>query len=229
LKAALSKLFPLALLLSVVSACNMAQKVKQGVEQASQPKAVRSADGRFELTVPGTWREDPELHEEAEIEVSNRLNEMYIVVLTESKEDFADEVDLAAFASMSRQQLTSNIQQPEATEPAPAAVGSYPAMQYTMNGVVDNLKAAYIITLVETPDNFHQIVAWTLRSKFDANEKTLREVTASFKQVPGVPAAPARAGDNSELPPDPGESPAAPGDDGAEPSPEPATPNTRRP
>lgn len=213
MKAVLSKLLPLVLLLSAALACNMAQKVKQGVEQASQPKVVKSPDGRFQLTVPGTWRQDQELHEEAEIEVSNRLNETYVVVLTESKEDFADDVDLATFASMSRQHLTSNIQQPEATEPVPAAVGPYPAMQYTMNGVVDNLKAAYIITLVETGDKFHQIVAWTLRSRFDANEKVLREVTQSFKEAPDAPPPPA--------PP--------PGDDADAAPPAPGTTNTRRP
>lgn len=201
------KLLPVALLLAAGLACNVAQKVKQGVEQAGQPKVVRSADGRFQLTVPGSWREDPELHEEAEIEVSNRLSEMYVVVLTESREDFADNVDLAEFASMSRGQLTSNIQEPEATEPVSASVGGYPAMQYTMNGVVDNLKAAYIVTLVETPEHYHQIVAWTLRSRFGANEAGLRGVIQSFKEAAGPAAPPAGGAQTQPSPASPDTSP----------------------
>ena len=197
-KLILPKLFPLALLLAAGLACNLAQKVGQGVGQAGPPKTVRSPDGKFQVTVPGSWREDTQLHEEAEIEVSNRLDETYVIVLTEGKEDFADGLTLATFAGMSRDQLTGNIESPEATDPAPTTVGGRPAMQYTMHGVVDNMKATYLITAVETPQHFHQIVTWTLRSRFDKNEKVLRQVTESFRETAGDgPPAPAAADSNA--------------------------------
>ena len=52
-----------------------------------------------------------------------------------------------------------------------------------MQGIVDSLKIAYLITTVETPEHYRKIVTWTLRSRIDKNQHTLEEVTNSFREA----------------------------------------------
>lgn len=192
--ALMRRLAPLGLLVAVALACNLAQNVKRGIDKASGPTTLTSADGKFQLTVPGGWRDDPELHEEATLRASNRMQEMYAVVISENKEDFDAGMTLQEFAALSRTATMGNVQGAEAGPPAPAQVGGYPALEYEMRGVVESINVTYLNTLVETPAHFHQIVTWTLRTRFDQNRATLREVAQSFREADaGAPPGGAEA------------------------------------
>jgi hypothetical protein len=185
----LRPLAPLALIACLVMGCNFAQKIKEEVDKSRAPQVIKSADGKFQLTVPGGWRDDPELHEEAALKASNRVAEMYVVVISESKQDFTDEMTLEDFTELTRTNMSRKVGDADATVPASMTVNGYPAFQYTLRGTVDKFKAAYLITLVETPTSFHQIITWTLNSRYDKNFATLYEVTESFKELPAAPAA----------------------------------------
>lgn len=208
---ALRRLFPFALVVSLLLGCNFVQTVKREIENAGKPQVLTSADGRYQITVPGTWRRDPELNAEAALAASNRAAEMYVVVISESKEDFADDVTLDTFTEVTRQHMMSKVADADANPPASVTVSGYPARQYTLRGTVEKFKAAYLITLVQTPGGFHQIIAWTLNSRYDKNFGTLLEVTDSFKETGAPPPPPAPAaspndddeGDDAPPPPKP--------------------------
>jgi bifunctional DNA-binding transcriptional regulator/antitoxin component of YhaV-PrlF toxin-antitoxin module len=188
----LRKLFPLGLLLFTTLACNFVSRLSREIEKAGQPTVLTSPDGRFQLTIPGGWRKDTELNEKAEISASNRAREMYVVVLSESKRDFASDMTLEKFTELSRNAMMGNVRGAQATAPTPTSVSGHPAMQYELRGTVENVNIAYLNTTVETPGDYHQIIAWTLPSRFNDNQATLREVTQSFKESalapPGKPA-----------------------------------------
>ena len=195
----LQKLVPLALLISVTLACSLVQRIKQAADKSKKPTVLTSADGKYQLTIPGDWREDGALHDEAILKASNRLSELYVIVLTESKQDFADDVTLETYTTMTRDAMKGNLGSPEATEFVKTSVSGNPAMQYELRGTISNMKAAYINTTVETSEHYHQIIAWTLNSRFDKNQAALREVVQTFREVAGArpPAG------NDEPPPPP--------------------------
>lgn len=182
----LQKLVPLALLVSVTLACGLMQRIKQAADKSKKPTVLTSADGKYQLTIPGDWREDSELHDEAIFKASNRLSELYVIVLTESKEDFADNVTLETYTTLTRDTMKGNLGSPEATEPVKTSVSGNPAMQYELRGTISNMKAAYINTTVETSEHYLQIIAWTLHSRFDKNQAALRQVVQSFREVAGA-------------------------------------------
>ena len=182
----LGKLVPFALLICVTLACNLVQRFKQEADRAKKPTVLKSADGKYQLTIPGDWREDAALLDEAVLKASNRANELYVIVLSESKEDFADDVTLEKFTTLTRDAMKGNVVSPELTEPQPTSINGNPAMQYELRGTVDSMKVAYINTTVETTEHYHQIIAWTLRSRYDKNQGALREVTQTFKEAPGA-------------------------------------------
>jgi len=165
----------LALVIFAITGCQLIQSL-------GEPKVIKSGNGRFQLTVPAAWREDPALHETAGIRASNRRQETYVIVISESKQDFADDMTLERFTTITSDNIMKRVGSPQASPPVPVTVAdTYPAMQYGVQGEMTNKKVAYLVTNVETPKDFHQIIAWTLGSRIDQNETTLRQVTNTFR------------------------------------------------
>lgn len=181
-------LAPLFLILAIVIACNFSESVKKGIEQAAQPKVVKSKDGKTQLTVPSTWIEDPTSNPAASLQVVNALSGMYAAIITEGRQDFSKTLTLDKVTELIREQQGKRIEGAQFTEPVPTTINGHPAMQYEVRGTIQNVNLAYLNTVVETPDNYHQILTWTLQSKFDANKPTLAEVAQSFKEMQGAGA-----------------------------------------
>jgi hypothetical protein len=167
-------LIALMLLVSVVAGCKQLQSM-------AKPTVLKSSDGKFQLTVPGGWHENASLNDKAEIKAANPLEEMYVIVLTEPKADFTGEMSLDEFTRITRESIMSNVEAPDASEPRPVTVNGNSGRAYELEGAVSKVKLAYRITTIETPDHFHQVISWTLRSRRDKNEATLQNVTNSFR------------------------------------------------
>ncbi|MBA3714224.1 MAG: hypothetical protein H0W76_17495 [Pyrinomonadaceae bacterium] len=199
----LRKLAAVALFAAILMACNLAQQVKKGIEAAAKPTVLTSADGKYQLTIPAGWRADSQLHDDAGLKASNRIKEAYVVVISESREDFTDDMTLESFTKITRDAMLKNLGSPDSAAPTPTVIGDYPALRYELQGVVSNVKVIYINTTVETPSGFHQILAWTLPSRLNQQRNVLQEVTGSFREIgagasrkgtPSPPSMPARNG-----------------------------------
>lgn len=188
-------LAPLFLLVIIVAACNFTDSIKKGVEQATKPKTVKSKDGKTELTVPATWSEDPTANATASLQLVNTLGGMYAAIITESRADFKS-VKLEKVTEVIRDQQGKRIEGAIFTDPVQTTIGGFPAMQYEVRGTIQGVSLGYLNTVIETPDNIHQILTWTLQSKFDANKPTLAEVSQTFKEVQGEGAT-APSADNT--------------------------------
>lgn len=181
------KIFSLFLVFLFTVGCGAINQIKKEFEKTQQSKILTSKDGDCQLTVPGTWREDSDLHEEAIIQTSQRFGELYVVVLSSNKEDFTNEMTLDSLTKMLRASMSNNLMQSESTNPVRTTVNHLPAEQFEMSGSISGIKAKYVYTVVETPDNFYQILAWTLASRYDSNKQKLLDVTNSFQEANAPP------------------------------------------
>jgi hypothetical protein len=150
--------------------------------QKVTPTAITADDGKSQVTVPGTWQKLSNLNDEADLQAGYPRQEQYLIVLTESKVDLVD-IDLEAYAELILQKLTHNLQSPQISEPRNLTINGRPAIQYEVRGIVKNLNVVYWLTSVEGAKHFHQVLAWTLASKVEANQPVLREVIESFHEV----------------------------------------------
>jgi hypothetical protein len=173
----LQKSIPVVLLFSITSACALLNSL------GGKPTVLTSADGNFQLTVPPGWQQESGLNPEAVIQAANRSGKMYAMVISESKQDFTGETKLAEFTSLTRNIMLGRLSSPEATEPKPTTISGNSALQYELRGVVQGLNLMYIVTTVETPQHYHQVITWTQPSQIDNNRSTMLEVTQSFKEV----------------------------------------------
>jgi hypothetical protein len=71
----------------------------------------------------------------------------------------------------------------EFTEPTETVINGQRALNYEMKATIDGTKIGYVRRNMETPTAFHQIIAWTLRSRFEENKDVLLEVVNSFQET----------------------------------------------
>ncbi len=146
------------------------------------PKVVQSRDGRTQMVVPASWREQTDLNNVADLQVANPRQELYVIVLSESKQDFDADTTLQEHSELTRGILLETLRNGQVSyEPDQFRIGGYPAVQYQLRGSVDKIKIVYLHTTVEGPSNFHQIVAWTLPSRLTKNEPVLQDVIRSLR------------------------------------------------
>lgn len=152
-------------------------------QDSSQFKAITSADGDFQLNVPQNWKEETELNDVASIQSSNRLQEMYVIVIDESKEDIDESMTLEEYSKLTRNALMKAADSAVIEGPRELTVNKTPFLQYEIQGTVEKIKISYLHTVVETPKHFHQVLAWTLKSKWEKNQAMLKKVVESFRGV----------------------------------------------
>ena len=150
--------------------------------QRVAPTTIVSADGKSQISAPGTWRKLDNLNEQADLQAGNPRQEQYLMVLTESKADLAD-VDLEAFAELVLGGLTGNLQSVTVSEPRNITIGDRPAIQYEVRGTLERINGVYLLTCVEGQEDFHQILAWTLVSQAEQNLPVLDQAVSSFREV----------------------------------------------
>lgn len=143
-----------------------------------------SKDEKFQITVPSDWSKDSDLNEEADISVSNRFSEKYFVALSEAKQDFDGEITLADFESAVAENFTDSVENGKfIVEPHEKSIKGNPAIQFTIKGKVDGIRVIYLFTTLETPTHFHQLIAWTLESRYSRHQDELSQVVESFGEA----------------------------------------------
>ena len=164
----------LALLICVAAGCKT-------LSSLTKPTVVTSPDKKFQITIPAGWSKTSELHNKAEIQAANKLRELYIIVLSEDQTDFSADMTLDKFTEITRNSLLTNYETPRATDIQTISISGNEARQYELRGTAAHVAVVLIVTTVKTPTHYHQILAWTLPSKWNANKATLKEVTESFR------------------------------------------------
>jgi hypothetical protein len=148
-----------------------------------KPKKVTSSDGAFEMTVPGRWRSRTDLHDEAELQVTSPGEQLCLIVLSEPKADFDASVDVAKHSELTRTRILGTLANGRIRGgPVQMTIGGLKALQYEIEGTMQAVRLVYLHTTIESPKRFHQVLAWTSRSKFPGEKATLQKVIESFRE-----------------------------------------------
>jgi hypothetical protein len=67
--------------------------------------------------------------------------------------------------------------------PKTVTVNGNPGVQYEITGKVSNIDITYLHTTVETPQNFHQVLAYTAQGEFEKNRGEMEQVINSFQEA----------------------------------------------
>ena len=153
-----------------------------GREMWTGGKIFTNTEGNLQVEVPSNWV-PLDLNDEAVIQVGNPAKEIYLIVIPEVKIDLHG-WNLDKHSKITMGNLLYLVDFPEISEPEIMKINGYDAIQYEIQGAADGINITYILTTVETPQYFNQILAWTLTSRYQKNKKTLKRAIESFQEVP---------------------------------------------
>ena len=146
-------------------------------------KIIKDTDNKYQLSVPSSWKEDNELNKLAILQVSNRVQEKYVMVIREEKDSFSNDANIDDYASLVKEGLGQSVQNIQISKDENITINGKPAKYFEVQGEVEKLKISYIFIITEDSGNFFQIIGWTLVPRFEANKQEIRTVMESFQQV----------------------------------------------
>jgi len=150
-----------------------------GCDSILKEKKINDEQGIFEFTVPALWMSGEKLNDQAQINLSNTLKNAYIILIAENKMDFAD-MDLSTHSEITLSTIENNLTNAKISDKTEFTINGYDAIQYQVEGMVNNLNAVYIHRTVETNKYFNQILAWSLKSKFESLKPEIIKIIDSF-------------------------------------------------
>ncbi len=145
----------------------------------TERKEIASDDGKIKVTVPGTWTKLPELNKKATLQVGDKSKQMYLIVITDAKADVPD-FTLEKHHDLARDRMSQKMKNASATEPIPLTIDGHPALQDELSGTEKGTDVVFLHTTVDNGDHFQQILAWTLKSRWQKQNQRLREITRTF-------------------------------------------------
>jgi hypothetical protein len=174
----------IGVVLGVLGIPLLVSMIKSDIEHAHQLAAERdeitSTDGAVRISVPGNWYEMPQLNAQAIVRVGNKSKEQYLIVLAIGKSDF-ENMTLQKRHQTARDRMLQSMKNASGSEPVAVTIGGYPALQDELSGTKENTKLVFLHTTIETGDHYYQILAWTLKSRWNRNKELLRELTGTFR------------------------------------------------
>jgi hypothetical protein len=159
---------------------SMIQSDRERLHRLSMEKQeIASDDGKIKVTVSGMWTKLPELNKQATLQVGYKSKEMYLIVITDTKAAVGD-LTLEQHHQLTRDRMLQKLKNAWASESVPLTIDGHPAVQDELSGTKDGTKVVFLHTTVDDSDHFRQILAWTLKSRWQQQNKMLREITRSF-------------------------------------------------
>jgi len=160
---------------------SMIQSDRERLHRLSiEKQEIASDDGKITVMVPGTWTKLPGLNKQATLQVGYKSKEMYLIVITKAKADVAD-LTLEKHHQLTRDRMLQKMKNASATEPVPLTIDGHPAVQDELTGTEKGTNVVFLHTTVDDGDHFQQILAWTLKSRWQQQNELLREITKTFR------------------------------------------------
>jgi hypothetical protein len=171
-------------ILACVSVVSAVFGISALMRDSQKSEVYLSKDKQFQITAPPSWSDDSDLHEDADISISNRYAEKYFIVLSESKQGFNDGTTLADYEKIVEDNFVEEMENKEfVVGPHNRVINGNSAIQFSFNITVDDIPVTYLITVVETPSHFHQLIAWTLEENYSDLQVELDNTAASFQEA----------------------------------------------
>lgn len=163
----------------------MISVIRKEIEESNKPEVFIGADAAFEVTANGNWTTRTDLNDDADLQIGNTSDDLYLIVLREPKSDFESD-DLEQYSAVSRRPLLDSLKNGTESDRRSLKIAGYPAIQYRLEGTSDFVKVKYLHASIATPTHFYQVMGWGTVSDFDRGEEKLQAIISSFKEKPGA-------------------------------------------
>ncbi|MCL2873250.1 MAG: hypothetical protein FWF41_09855 [Betaproteobacteria bacterium] len=143
---------------------------------------------KVQIKVPADWMTRKDLNDDAVIQSSDKASTLFLVVISEPKNQFDKDAQLKDYADIVIENFLEKTEgQAKITKEAvKTTVNGRPALQYEIERKMNKITSVTLIyTMVEGPKGFHQIMAWTYNSYWGEQQPLLKSITDSFREETG--------------------------------------------
>lgn len=144
--------------------------------------AIASSNGsNFSLELPQDMQ-PANFNENASFQYKSETGDYSFLVIDDSKEKIASyglDYDLETYMKIATRTLDSAGLYVNSS----TTVNDMKALQATIKGKKDGVATTFILTCVETPTFYYQLVCWTTEAKFETNKPTLDAMINSFVEA----------------------------------------------
>lgn len=157
---------------------------KNEMKAAETTQTIQSTDGISEIDVPSNWTVRTNLNEEADIQVGDKSDAEFLIVISESKDDFSPDFTLTQYADavLGAMKTEGTITEMTVGAPTRLEIDSRKAIQYEISGTLKFVKIGYVITFIEGKKTLHQILVWAQKSRLASKKGAFQKMTESFRE-----------------------------------------------
>jgi len=139
--------------------------------------------GFARIGLPSGWRPGRSLSAAASLQAVNPVRRRYLVVISESREDFDLTVDLAEHANRTVGALTGALRLLGRSGPVEREVAGFRARQIELETLANGTLITYLHTTIEGARAWHQVVGWATRSSY--SRAAFDSMLDGFEELPG--------------------------------------------
>lgn len=142
-------------------------------------------DNVTRMRVPTSWKKHPELNDTAGMEYANLPREQYLIVTSDSKAHFTSSADVFGYNVYLERNLRNSVENLQVKYLGEVKINGMIGLKYEIRGEVDNIKIVYLQVALEGENHFHQLLFWTVPTRWRANLQSFEEALVSFTECPG--------------------------------------------
>src|SRR5687767_1793436 len=113
--------------------------------------------GLARVVLPPGWLPASDLNDNSWLQALDPLRNRYLIVISESREDFQPDMDAREHSSRTRASLAASVRLLAVRGPEERQVNGFRAVQYELDALTDRTLVTYLHTTVEGRRAFHQV------------------------------------------------------------------------
>ena len=158
----------------VLNGCGFGSKSQ--VEQT-----IYSEDGLFSVTIPKGWVQvtDYSLNDIADLQALKYFGSQYFVAFMENKDDL--EYTFDEWMEYVIEEYLASFDEVDISDSNEILIDNQPAKQFEIKGTIDRTKVTILATYINGENHFAQVLAWSLRSKYQSSVNDLKAITNSIR------------------------------------------------
>ncbi|WP_244188578.1 hypothetical protein [Paenibacillus kribbensis] len=141
-----------------------------------------SKDGRFQISAPLDWSTDPDREKMTDIAIFNPYIQKSVAVVSNSKKELGN-VTLQHYAEKIQYNMTKEFNLSTVGPSSNTTIHGYPAIEFTIKGQKDVNHYVTHVAIIETENDYYQVLGYTPASKYSRFKKELHDITYSFSEV----------------------------------------------
>ena len=147
-------------------------------------KKITFLDSGYEILQPADWELMDNLNENAVLQMGDPSNDAYMIIISESINDFDEGFTIENHSEITRNGLMENVQGAKIISgPKKIKVGSMDGIQFELSGTVQNIDVVYYHLTLKSSKHFHQVLAWTTINRYKSNRDIFEKITKSIKEL----------------------------------------------